>query len=130
MTIDRPATRTTEIAYARPEDLAVVREFVRTAAGALGLPRPRAEMLAVAVSELATNTLQHTREGGRVRIWAQEKRLCCEVTDRGAPPPFGRAMPPATEPRGRGLAIVERVCDEVSVESGPDGTTVRICLFL
>ncbi|MET0415261.1 MAG: ATP-binding protein [Actinoplanes sp.] len=116
------------MAYAEPADLALVREFVcRTAVG-LGLSTPRADLLTIAVSELATNTLQHTGAGGRVRIWADNGRICCEVTDRGSPQAFGRAMPAADEPRGRGLAIVERICDEVGVSEGPDGTSVRISL--
>jgi serine/threonine-protein kinase RsbW len=123
-------TSTAEMSYAQPADLARVREFVRTAACALGLSRPRADLLAVAVSELATNTLQHTAEGGRVRVLAEGNRLCCEVTDRGTPPALGRPMPAAQQTRGRGLAIVERLCDEVSVSSGPAGTTVRACVFL
>jgi anti-sigma regulatory factor (Ser/Thr protein kinase) len=115
--------------YAEPADLALVREFVCAAAVRLGLPRARADLLTVAVSELATNTLQHTGDGGRVRVWAEHGRICCEVTDQGRPQRFGRAMPSPEQPRGRGLAIVERICDEVGVTEGPDGTSVRICLL-
>jgi anti-sigma regulatory factor (Ser/Thr protein kinase) len=35
-------------------------------------------------------------------------------------------MPPAESDRGRGLAIVQRVVDEVSTSTGPDGTVVRV----
>ncbi|GIE94572.1 ATP-binding protein [Paractinoplanes rishiriensis] len=121
-----PAVRPAEIPYAKPADLAVVREFVRTEAESLGLPRLRADLLTVAVSELATNTLQHTDGGGVVRIWAEPGRVCCEVVDHGASPGFGRDMPSANEVRGRGLAIVERICDEVGTDIGPAGTSVRL----
>jgi anti-sigma regulatory factor (Ser/Thr protein kinase) len=126
----RAATRPAEAGYHRPTDLAVVREFVRSEATALGLSRLRADLLAVAVSELATNTLQHTTGGGVVRIWAEADRIRCDVIDRGAPPGFGRAMPPADEPRGRGLAIVERICDEVSIHPDGDDTAVRLSMIL
>jgi anti-sigma regulatory factor (Ser/Thr protein kinase) len=39
---------------------------------------------------------------------------------------LGREMPAAQEVRGRGLAIVESICDEVGIES-EDGST-RVCL--
>lgn len=125
-----PATRPAEAAYSAPVDLATVRELVRQEATALGLSELRADLLAVAVSELATNTLQHTAGGGVVRIWAEPGRVRCEVVDRGEPPGFGRAMPAADQLRGRGLAIVERICDEVGVESNGDGTAVRLGMWL
>lgn len=124
-------TRPAESAYREPGDLAVVREFVRSEATAMGLSRLRADLLAVAVSELATNTLQHTTGGGVVRIWAEGDRIRCDVVDEGVPPGFGRAMPAADEPRGRGLAIVERICDEVGIASDGDGhTAVRLGMIL
>ncbi|GIM96096.1 ATP-binding protein [Paractinoplanes toevensis] len=124
------ATRPAEKAYDEPGDLAPVREFVRTESAALGLPRLRGDLLTVAVSELATNTLQHTGGGGRVLIWAEPGRVLCEILDHGTPPSFGRAMPAADQPRGRGLAIVERICDEVSVSTGPEGTAICLTMLL
>jgi anti-sigma regulatory factor (Ser/Thr protein kinase) len=122
------AIKPAEIPYAEPGDLAVVRSFVRDEALALGLPSLRADLLTVAVSELATNTLQHTTGGGLVRIWAEPGRVCCEVVDQGAVRQLGRAMPAADQVRGRGLAIVERICDEVGIGAGPGGTSVRLAM--
>ncbi|NMO52808.1 ATP-binding protein [Actinoplanes sp. TBRC 11911] len=118
-----------EIAYSQPQDLALVRRFVRTEAHRLGLSPARADLLTIAVSELATNTLQHTGGGGRVRVWELDGRVECEVIDGGKPREFGRAMPDAREPRGRGLAIVERVCDGVTVSDADDGTHVRLTMI-
>jgi len=128
--VPTPATSPAEATYHAPGDLALVREFVRAEAERIGLSRVRADLLAVAVSELATNTLQHTDGGGVVRIWAEPGRVRCEVVDGGAPPGFGRAMPAADQPRGRGLAIVERICDEVAIHPDGDGTAVRLGMFL
>lgn len=119
-------TRPAEASYGEPGDLAAVRDFVRSESVSLGLSGTRADLLAVAVSELATNTLQHTDGGGLVRIWAEPDRVRCDVVDGGSPPGFGRAMPAADEPRGRGLAIVERLCDEVGIHPEGDGTAVRL----
>jgi serine/threonine-protein kinase RsbW len=122
------ATEPVEIVYSQPADLAVVRDFVRTAARDLGLSEDRADLLTIAVSELATNTLQHTHGAGRVRVQAAGGRIRCEVIDGGARRQFGRSMPAAHELRGRGLAIVERVCDDVEVIAEADGTHVRLTM--
>src|SRR5689334_1957107 len=118
------------MAYERPADLAVVRAFVRARAGDLGLPEPRADLLTLAVSELATNTLQHTAGGGRVRLRAEPGRLLCDIIDQGPVRRLGAAMPAAQEIRGRGLAIVERVCDEVGIAAEDGGTRVRLTFLL
>ena len=123
-------TRPAEISYHEPADLSAVRDFVHAEAVTLGLPRPRADLLIVAISELATNTLQHTTGGGIVRIWGEPDRICSEVVDQGPPRSLGRPMPAADAPRGRGLPIVERICDEVGVHTSPDGTRVRLGMRL
>ena len=118
------------MAYAVADDLRAVRAFVTERALALGMPAARTELLTLAVSELTTNTLQHTSGGGHIRVWAEAGRLVCDVVDEGEERPFGRAMPSAEAIRGRGLAIVERICDSVHTTAVPGGTLVRICLDL
>jgi serine/threonine-protein kinase RsbW len=119
-----------EMSYQRPADLADVRAFVRARAGDLGLTGRRADLLILAVSELATNTLQHTAGGGRVRLRVEPGRLLCDVIDQGPMRSLGRAMPQAQAVRGRGLAIVERICDEVGMEAEDSGTLVRLTFRL
>jgi serine/threonine-protein kinase RsbW len=119
-----------EMSYERATDLAGVRAFVRARAGDLGLPDRKADLLTLAVSELATNTLQHTSGGGRVRLRVETGRLLCDVIDQGPARPLGRSMPPAAEVRGRGMAIVERICDEVGIEPENGGTRVRLTFLL
>lgn len=118
------------MAYAVAADLTAVRSFVAARAVALGLPAARVELLTVAVSELATNTLQHATGGGLVRVWSEAGQLVCDVVDRGAMRSFERRMPAADALRGRGLAIVERICDAVDVIAVAQGTLVRIRLDL
>jgi anti-sigma regulatory factor (Ser/Thr protein kinase) len=114
------------MAYTAVADLPVLRAFVCARAVSLGLPPARAEMLQLAVSELATNTLLYTVGGGHVRVWVEAGQLMCEVVDGGPAPRFGRAMPPAEAERGRGLPIVEQVCDGVSTATAPGGTAIRL----
>lgn len=125
-----PAQET--ISYARAGDLSAVRAFVAARAAALGLSPDRVESLILAVSELATNTLQHTSGGGRVRVWADDGQLVCDVVDGGRADALqlGRTMPPADAVRGRGLTIVEQVCDIVEVSAASEGTRVRVRLNL
>ncbi len=118
-----------EMPYQAATDLVALRVFVRSCASLLGLPEAQAEMLALAVNELATNTLQHTRGGGRVRVWAEAGQVICDVVD-GGPPRLFCAMPPADSVRGRGLAIVDRIVDEVATAPVPDGTLVRMRMNL
>ena len=118
-----PAAET--MAYAEPRDVAAVRSFVRAAAVECGLAPTRADLLVLAVSELTSNTLQHTAGGGVVRLWSDDRRVVCEVVDGGAARSFGQ-MPASDSHRGRGLAIVTRVVDKVSTSTGPDGTVVRV----
>ena len=125
-----PRERADTLHYSRPEDLGAVRAFVRDHALALGMSEARTEMLMLAVNELATNTVQHTTGGGRVRVWADDGQIVCDVVDQGPPRTFQRPMPDPDAVRGRGLAIVERICDQVETVSGPDGTTVRLRLQL
>ena len=126
----QPATAPYEAFYRLPGDLAPLRDFVRLHATTLGLSGDRADLLTLAVSELATNTLQHTTGGGRVRLWASDGRVLCDVIDGGPMRTLGRPMPAAEALRGRGLAIVERICDEVGVEPATEGTRVRLALKL
>ncbi|WP_045748189.1 ATP-binding protein [Actinoplanes rectilineatus] len=121
---------TDSMSYQVADDLRAVRAFVTERALALGLPAGRIDLLTLAVSELTTNTLQHTTGGGHIRVWAENGRVVCDVVDQGAARPFGRAMPSAEAVRGRGLAIVERICDAVYTAAVPGGTLVRICLNL
>jgi anti-sigma regulatory factor (Ser/Thr protein kinase) len=78
---------------------------------------------------LTSNTLQHTSGGGHVRVWAEGGQVILAVADGGPPRSFGE-MPPADSPRGRGLAIVNSIADEVSSDSGPDGTVVQVRMNL
>lgn len=116
--------------YQAATDVRALRAFVSAGALARGLPAERVELLTLAVSELAANTLQHTTGGGWVRLWAEPGQLFCDIVDRGPTRAFGRGMPAADAVRGRGLAIVEQVCDEVAVLTRPGETVVRIRLSM
>ena len=70
--------------------------------------------------------------GGRSGVWSERDALIFEVSDRGriSDPLAGRARPEPTQLSGRGLWIVNQLCDLVQIRSGAGGSVVRIRLDL
>jgi anti-sigma regulatory factor (Ser/Thr protein kinase) len=108
--------------------LGPVREFARRHAVAAGLGPERASDFVLAVSEVASNTLGHTADGGAVRAWCSAGELLCQVEDSGylTNPLAGSRRRPADSPGGHGLWLVNQVCDLVERRTGLAGTTTRL----
>jgi anti-sigma regulatory factor (Ser/Thr protein kinase) len=125
--LPEPTGPIAELRYAAG-DIAGVRAFVREVASEAGLGRERLENLVLAVSELATNSVRHASGSGSVRLWTEAGRLLCEVRDAGfiEDPLAGRVLPPAEALGGRGIWIVNQLCDLVQVRSSAAGTAVRV----
>jgi anti-sigma regulatory factor (Ser/Thr protein kinase) len=131
---NRPLPEPTEPVTALPfafETLAFVREFAAEHAARAGLPTNRVEDLQIAVNELTTNTVSHGGGTGTFRVWRSDGLFGCEVRDRGrvTDPLVGRLPPPLTSEGGRGLVIVNYLCDLVRVHSDATGTTVRLLMY-
>jgi anti-sigma regulatory factor (Ser/Thr protein kinase) len=111
-------------------DLRPVRSLVTRCARRARLPARRITDLVLAASEVAANTLRHTRAGGTVHLWHDEQEILCQIADSGiiADPLAGYRVPADDLPGGKGLWLVNQVCDLVEVRSSPDGTT--ICLHM
>jgi anti-sigma regulatory factor (Ser/Thr protein kinase) len=109
------------------EDLQSLRRFVSSWAGEELLDNERRERLVLAVNELATNSIRHGGGAGRLLVWKESNTLLCEVRDDGqiADPLAGRRRPRVEEHGGRGLWLVNQLCDLVQVRSSPDGGVVR-----
>jgi anti-sigma regulatory factor (Ser/Thr protein kinase) len=110
------------------DQLAEVRADVRARAELAGLTPDRTDDLALAVHEVATNSVEHGGGLGELRLWDDERALVCEVRDSGLieDPMVGRRLPPWDGDSGRGLWLANQLCDLVQVRSGDAGTTVRI----
>jgi len=113
-------------------DLSQVRALVLEQARLAGLAEDRANDLVLAVSEVAANTLRHTRSPGTLAIWHDADELVCEIHDEGVitDPLAGQRRPPANASGGHGLWIVHQVCDQVELASDRTGTTVRMHMAL
>ena len=127
-----PAQRPAVLAFTG-RDLAIVRSFV-TASGVLaGFTSTRLSDLVLAVDELATNSMRHGGGRGVVRTWEEDDGVfVCEVHDGGwmEDPLAGHERPSNLHAGGRGLWLVNRLCDLVQVRASHTGNVVRLHMRL
>ncbi len=111
-------------------DLHEARSVARALATASGLAPERRDDLAIAVSEVGTNSIVHGGGLGRLRAWFTGESVVCEIRDAGhiSDPLVGRRRPSSAALGGRGLWIAHRLCDLVQVRSGTGGTVVRMSM--
>lgn len=114
--------------YFGKSDLRTVRRVVSDLARSAGLDPRRNEDLVLAVCECATNSIQHGGGEGGLAIWRDGDELVCDIYDAGRieDPLVGRERPPREQGSGRGLWIVNQLCDLVQIRSGEAGTHVRL----
>ncbi len=88
--------------------------------------------LVLAVSEVAANTLRHTKSSGTLSIWHDEHEIVCEIRDSGTitDPDAGMRKPGPGASGGHGLWLVRQVCDQVELISDASGTTIRMHMTL
>jgi anti-sigma regulatory factor (Ser/Thr protein kinase) len=109
-------------------DLHRVRRTVATTAVAAGLSGARADELALAVNEIASNAVAHGRPPASLRIWHGDGELICEVSDAGdgiKDALAGQFTPPPDGIGGRGIWLTRLLSDAVEIRNGV-GCTVSI----
>lgn len=108
--------------------LRVVRRFVERHATSAGLGPVRTSDLVFAINEVATNSLRHGGGRGVLRIWQDDAALVCELRDQGRirHPLVGRQVPGIKQENGRGIWLVNHLCDLVELRSSAAGTIVRL----
>jgi anti-sigma regulatory factor (Ser/Thr protein kinase) len=119
-------------------DLRGLRRDLAAQASDASLPagsEPALEDFLLAVDEMTTNALRHGRPPVDLRLWADEKRLVCTVTDRGAglQDPFigyGPAHGDDLSLGGMGLWLARQLCDHVDITLTDDGVQVRLTTVL
>jgi anti-sigma regulatory factor (Ser/Thr protein kinase) len=111
-----------------PGDVPATRRTVAAWARSCGLPEDRVEVLELAASELATNSIRHGGGSGTVAMWLDETAAVVEFSDAGVltDPLVGRRTPAYDQEGGRGLYLVNQLCDLVQLRSSDRGTTVRV----
>jgi anti-sigma regulatory factor (Ser/Thr protein kinase) len=115
-----------------PRDIPATRRTVAQYARTCGLSEEQVEALALAASELATNSIWYGGGSGTVAMWLQDGAAVVEVSDAGhlTDPLTGRRSPALDQEGGRCLFLVHQLCDLVQLRSSPSGTTVRVLTWL
>ena len=115
-----------------PRDIPATRRTVAQWARSCGLPEDRVDVLELAASELATNSVRHGGGTGTLAMWLDGSAAIVQFTDEGIvkDPLAGRLDPPLDQLGGRGLYLVNQLCDLVQLRSSEKGTTVRVTTWL
>lgn len=125
--LDRPPGSARSVTFSW-QDLARLRQIVAIEASP-SLTTAQVAKLQLAVTEAATNAVVHGGGGGTLRLWYQDGHLVVDVHSAG---PFdnhaaGRLRPMPESPGGRGLALINHVCDLVHWSYERDhGTNLRM----
>jgi anti-sigma regulatory factor (Ser/Thr protein kinase) len=122
-----PLVEPQELAFTL-EQLTALRGTVSRWAADAPLGVERTEHLALSVTELATNSVRYGGGSGVLRMWREGDTLLCEVHDRGRieDPLAGRYRPSPHQRSGRGLWLVNQLCDLVQIRSSSAGSVVRV----
>ena len=127
----KAAIRFAERVLSIPADLARLREareFAAEAAAAYGFDDRVQYQIKMAASEAVANAVEHgsASPGDQIELRVRDERgsLAFYVSDRGS---FVSKLPArgALPERGRGLAFMAQLMDEVDLRPGPDGTVIR-----
>ena len=109
-------------------DLRSLRHAVVADPSLEGLSRERRDDVVFVVNEAVTNAVRHGDGRCTARLWHDGRSVVSEVSFDTAVPDVlaGRRRPPPDAPSGRGLWLINQVCDLVELRSGGAGTTLRM----
>jgi anti-sigma regulatory factor (Ser/Thr protein kinase) len=119
--------------WVRRGTLAGTRRTLTAFAAQAGLAGRQLSSFVLAVNELVTNAVVHGGGTGRLRVWVSGRRLHCEVRDSGPGIPPDRRegpLPDRDQENGRGIWLVRRLCDDLTISTGRRGTTVHVSVPL
>jgi hypothetical protein len=109
-------------------DLGALRRSVEQDPAVRDLSSERRFDLVFAINEAVTNAAVHSDGRCRTRIWSDNGAVVSEVNSPASLPDSlaGRRRPPLDATAGRGLWLINQVCDLVELRSGQGGTTLRM----
>jgi anti-sigma regulatory factor (Ser/Thr protein kinase) len=110
------------------DDLRTARVRVALAADVAGLREDRRERFGLACHEAIANALRHGGGQAQVTIWPEGDDLVCQVESprRFADPLAGRRAPSPDSADGRGLVMINEICDLVQISPSPAGLTIQM----
>ncbi|GAA2701439.1 ANTAR domain-containing protein [Actinoplanes palleronii] len=109
--------------------LAGLRAATGRAAVRHGLSASQTNQFVLAVHEAAVNTVRHGGGGGQVLVWLAAGALWAEISDHGGGIPDDKrviVMPDPGSEGGRGLALIDKVCAVVDIQTGVSGTRLLL----
>lgn len=116
------------------EEITLVRHEVTGSLAAAGLTGDRLHGFVLAVNEVVTNVVLHAGGQGRLTLRLAGDSAWCTVTDSGPGIPAhylsSPEVPGAFEVGGRGIWLAYQLCDEVTMATGPIGTTIGLRIAL
>jgi anti-sigma regulatory factor (Ser/Thr protein kinase) len=97
-----------------------------------GIAESRIPDVVLAVDEAATNAIMHGSAPAGLRFWRDGLEIVCEIADGGSivDPLAGRRRPEAHWLDGRGLWMMNQLCDLVELRPTAAGTVVRLHVSL
>jgi anti-sigma regulatory factor (Ser/Thr protein kinase) len=112
--------------------LADTREFAASKLREAGLSEDRLQDVVLAVDEATTNALVHGRGAVELLIWREGDQMICEIADQGRmeEPLAGRRRPRPDWMSGRGVWLMNQLCDLVELRPTDTGTVVRLHVAL
>jgi anti-sigma regulatory factor (Ser/Thr protein kinase) len=124
--LDDPTEPTSEHIFAG--DLRSLRRAVDADPSLEGLTRERREDVVFVINEAATNVVRHGDGRCTTRLWRNGRSVVSEVSFDTAVPDVlaGRRRPLPDALSGRGLWLINQVCDLVEMRTGGAGTTLRM----
>ena len=116
------------------DEIAVVRHEVSGRLAAAGLGGDRLQGFVLAVNEVITNVVLHAGGQGRIVVLVAGGSAWCTVTDSGPGIPkqylHQPEIPETFDVGGRGIWLAHQLCDEVTMATGPIGTTIGLRMEL
>jgi anti-sigma regulatory factor (Ser/Thr protein kinase) len=109
-------------------DLTAVRRFAEATLEGLWVSGLRRQDLVLVVDEAATNAVLHGGGAADIRIWREDARVVCEVSDQGRfdQPLVGRQRLGLDWTSGRGVWLMNELCDLVELRPTETGTVARM----
>jgi serine/threonine-protein kinase RsbW len=109
--------------------IGAVRHEVRNVTDRCDMSVDRRDDFVLAVNEIMANAVRHGGGTGKIRLW-RDGDLVCQVSDQGsgfdAGPYLRRERPLPSPSGGMGLWIARQTSDNLTIDSGPTGTTIGI----
>lgn len=109
-----------------PRQLTTLRTTVATCGARAGLTTTRCEDFVLAISEVATNALEHGAPPAAVCLWTTTTSVICQISDNGqfTNPLAGLLPPTSSQHRTRGLWMAYQICDRLYQWTNP--TLIRL----